>query len=344
MARVLIVTDAWHPQVNGVVRTLDATTRTLRDFGHVVEVIEPSAYPTAPVPFYPEIRLAAPRLDRLTRRVRQFAPEHIHIATEGPLGLAVRRLCRALGWRFTTSYHTRFPEYLRTLARVPESVGYTFLKWFHAPASAMMVATPSLEKELTERGFRPPMRRWSRGVDLEMFQPRPRPDAPWPRPILLYVGRVSAEKGIDNFLRIDVPGTKVIVGDGPARPDLQRRFPDVQFLGYRKGADLAECYALADLFVFPSRTDTFGVVLIEALACGLPVAAYPVTGPIDIITDDRCGALDDDLGAAVRRALESGDRDICAAVGQSYTWANSTRQFLGNLVPARGAWVTTQTP
>lgn len=333
MARILIVTDAWHPQVNGVVRTLDTTARTLRAWGHAVEVVEPGAFPTAAVPFYPEIRLAAPRPDRLTDRVKGFRPDHVHIATEGPLGLLVRRICRAAGLRFSTSYHTRFPEYLRTLAGVPEPVGYAVLRWFHAPAAAMMVATPSLEKELTARGFRPPVRRWSRGVDLTLFKPRPRGDSPWPRPVLLYVGRVSTEKGIDDFLRLTVPGTKVVVGDGPARPELERRYPDARFLGYRQGEALAECYAGADLFVFPSRTDTFGVVLIEALACGVPVAAYPVTGPVDVVTDARCGALDEDLGAAVERALRTADRAVCAEVGRSYTWENCTGQFLGNLVP-----------
>ena len=333
MSRILIATDAWHPQVNGVVRTLDATTRTLRDFGHAVEVVEPSAYPTAAVPFYPEIRLAAARPDRLTDRVKRFRPDHVHIATEGPLGLLVRRICRVAGWRFTTSYHTRFPEYLRTLARVPEPVGYAALRRFHDPAAAMMVATPSLEKELKARGFRPPIRRWSRGVDLTLFKPRPREESAWPRPVLLYVGRVSAEKGIDDFLRLDGPGTKVVVGDGPARAGLERRYPGAKFLGYLKGEALAECYANADVFVFPSRTDTFGVVLIEALACGLPAAAYPVTGPIDIITDDRCGALDENLGTAVERALRFGDRAACAEVGRTYTWDNCTRQFLANLVP-----------
>jgi glycosyltransferase involved in cell wall biosynthesis len=216
---------------------------------------------------------------------------------------------------------------------VPEGVTYRILRWFHNGSSALMVATPSLEADLRRRGFTAPMRRWSRGVDLGLFRPRPPGATPHPRPVLLYVGRVSAEKGVEDFLRLKSAGTKLVIGDGPARADLERRYPEAVFLGYRKGEDLAECYAAADLFVFPSRTDTFGIVLIEALACGVPVAAYPVTGPADIVTRPELGALDDDLGAAVERALRTGDRAACAAEGRTYTWENCTRQFLGNLVP-----------
>ena len=337
MARILIATDAWHPQVNGVVRTLDTTANTLRELGHVVEVVDPSGFGTLGVPFYPEIQVALARPGRLYRRVRAFRPDHVHIATEGPIGLGVRQFCRHYGWNFTTSYHTRFPEYLRQLARVPEAGPYAFLRWFHRRSSTVMIATPSLEAELIGRGFTAPMKRWSRGVDLTQFRPRPRTDrSDWPGPVLLYVGRVSKEKGIDEFLCLDVPGTKVVVGDGPARAGLERHYPDAKFLGYRKGDALAECYAAADLFVFPSRTDTFGIVLIEALASGLPVAAYPVTGPIDVITDDRFGVLDENLGRAVGRALATADRAACVAEAGRYTWANCTRQFRANLVPVRG--------
>jgi glycosyltransferase involved in cell wall biosynthesis len=333
--RILIATDAWHPQVNGVVRTLDATARTLRGMGHTVEVLSPDGFAQVAVPFYPEIRVCLPRPGRVDGRVRRFRPDHVHIATEGPLGQLVRRFCRLRGWRFTTSYHTKFPEYLRTLAGVPERLSYRVLRWFHDGASAVMVATPSLEKELKARGFAAPVRRWSRGVDLELFRPRPKGESPYPRPVLLSVGRVSAEKGVEDFLKLDAPGTKVVVGDGPARAELRRRFPRAVFLGYRKGEELAACYAAADLFVFPSRTDTFGLVVIEALACGLPVTGYAATGPIDIVTDDRCGALDPDLGAAVARALRTGDPAACVAEGRKYTWANCTGQFLANLVPVR---------
>ena len=338
MARILIATDAWHPQVNGVVRTLDTTAATLRALGHVVEVVEPSGFGTVAVPFYPEIRVGLARPGRLYRQVRQFRPEHVHIATEGPIGLGVRQFCRHYRWNFTTSYHTRFPEYLRQLARVPEAGPYAFLRWFHRRSGTVMVATPSLEAELAGRGFTAPMKRWSRGVDLALFRPRSRPaERQWPGPVMLYVGRVSKEKGIDEFLSLNVPGTKIVVGDGPARAGLERKFPAAQFLGYRRGEALAECYAAADLFVFPSQTDTFGIVLIEAMACGLPVAAYPVTGPKDVITDEKYGALDADLGRAVERALVTGDRAACVAEAGRYTWANCTRQFLANLVPVRGS-------
>ncbi len=336
MARILIATDAWHPQVNGVVRTLDATARTLREMGHAVEVIEPSAFGRVPVPFYPEIPVCFPPPGRVDGHIRRFRPDHVHVSTEGPIGLVVRRACRLRGWHFSTSYHTKFPEYLRELARVPEGVTYRFLRWFHDGSSALMAATPSLEAELKRRGFTAPIRRWSRGVDLALFRPRPRGESPYPRPVLLYVGRVSVEKGVEDFLRLEVKGTKLIVGDGPARADWERRYPDAVFLGYRKGEELAGCYAAADLFVFPSKTDTFGVVLIEALACGLPVAAYPATGPVDIVTRPELGALDADLGRAVEAALRTGVPAACAEEGRKYTWENCTRQFLANLVPLGG--------
>ncbi len=333
MARILIATDAWHPQVSGVVRTLDTTARLLRAWGHAVEVVEPGGFPSVPTPFYPEIPLSVMRPGRVYERVHTFRPDHVHISTEGPLGFWVRRFCRRMGWRFTTSYHTRFPEYLHRLARVPEGITYRFLKWFHGCSSCMMVATPSLEKELVDRGFAAPIRRWSRGVDLGTFCPRPKAASSYPRPILLYVGRVSHEKGIDDFLKLKTAGTKLVVGDGPARAVLEREHRGAVFLGYRRGDALGAVYASADLFVFPSRTDTFGIVLIEALASGLPVAAYPVTGPMDIVTRDELGALDTDLGRAVERALASGKPGACAEEGARYTWARCTQQFLGNLVP-----------
>ena len=332
MARILIATDAWHPQVNGVVRTLDTTSRMLRSMGHTVEVVEPSAYPQQPIPFYPEIRVCYPYPGHLDRRIRKFAPDYIHISTEGPIGLAVRRFCTMNAWRFSTSYHTKFPEYLHRLAWVPESATYAMLRWFHNGGSSLMVATPSLEADLIERGFTSPIRRWSRGVDLTLFRPRPR-SGDYTKPVMLYVGRVSKEKGIDDFLNAKVPGTKIVVGDGPARADLEKRFPEVVFLGYRSGEALGECYASADLFVFPSKTDTFGLVMIEAMACGVPVAAYPVTGPIDIVTRPELGALDADLGTAITRALQTGQREACIAEAGTYTWENCTKQFLSNLVP-----------
>ena len=332
MARILIATDAWHPQVSGVVRTLETTVRVLRDWGHAVEVIEPTPYPSIPTPFYPEIPICYPRPGRVYERVLKFRPDHVHISTEGMLGLLVRRFCRKMGWNFSSSYHTRFPEYLRRLAGVPEGITYCFLRWFHGRSSSIMVATPSLEKELLARGFRAPMRRWSRGVDLAIFHPRAKVETGYRRPVLLYVGRVSHEKGIDDFLELKTPGTKVVVGNGPARASLEREYPNAVFIGFRAGEELGEIYSSADLFVFPSKTDTFGVVVIEALASGLPVAAYPVTGPADIIRDETLGALDNDLGRAVERALDTGNSAACAAEGARYTWENCTRQFLANLV------------
>ena len=335
MARILIATDAWHPQVNGVVRTLDTTLKKLRELGHIVEVLEPSAYPQMSAPFYPEIRFALATPGRIDRRIRTFRPEHVHISTEGPLGLLARRHCRKRGWKFSTSYHTKFPEYLHALARVPERWSNRMLRWFHNGASAMMVATPSLEADLKSRGFTAPVRRWSRGVDRGIFRSRAKVESPHPRPVLLYVGRVSVEKGIEEFLKLDTPGTKVIVGDGPIRAILEKRYPAAKFLGYRTGEDLGACYAAADLFVFPSRTDTFGLVVIEALACGLPVAAFPATGPIDILTRAELGCCDDDLKRAIEQALRFGDRQACIVEGASYTWEHCTEQFLGNLVPVR---------
>jgi glycosyltransferase involved in cell wall biosynthesis len=335
MARILIATDAWHPQLNGVVRTLDTTARTLGSWGHTVEIVEPKAFPRQPFPYYPEIRVSFPLPCRVDPRLRRFRPDHVHIATEGPIGLMVRRACRLFGWQFTTSYHTKFPEYLHTLTGFPESWAYCFLKWFHGGAAANLVATPSLEADLTRRRFCGPFRRWSRGVDLSLFRPRSKSNVPFPRPVMLYAGRVSAEKNLDAFLSLDLPGTKMIVGDGPARCELQAKYPSAVFTGVKRGEELATLYADADLFVFPSRTDTFGIVLIEALASGLPVAAYPVTGPLDIVTRPELGALHDDLKTAIAMALKTGDPDSCAAEGQTYTWERSTRQFLEHLSPVK---------
>jgi glycosyltransferase involved in cell wall biosynthesis len=337
--RILLATDAWRPQVNGVVRTWETSIARLRKLGHAVEVIEPMLFPGTPCPFYPEIRLCLPMTRAIAQRIKAFAPDVIHIATEGPIGLAVRLYCRRRGVCFTTSYHTRFPEYLQRLVRVPERWTYAYMRWFHRRSSAIMVATPSLEEELRERGFSPPMKRWSRGVDLDLFHPRPKTLFDFPQPILLYVGRVSLEKGIDDFLRLKTAGTKVIVGDGPARDRFEKQYAEVKFLGYRKGEALAECYANADVFVFPSKTDTFGLVVVEALASGIPVAAYPVVGPIDIVTDPKAGALDVDLGLAVERALNETDPRACVELGRQYTWEACTEQLLGNFVNVRAASV-----
>lgn len=330
--KILLATDAWRPQVNGVVRTWETSIRHLRDRGHAVEVIEPGQFPSTPVPFYPEIRLCLPWQNQLAERVRSFQPDAIHIATEGPIGLSMRTFCGRRRWRFTTSYHTKFPEYLREMVHLPTSLSYRYMRWFHSASSSILVATPTLEKELIARRFAPPIRRWSRGVDLELFHPRPKTPSDFPRPHLLYVGRVSKEKGIEDFLKAKTPGTKFVVGDGPIRERLEKLYPEAKFLGYRRGLALAEVYANCDLFVFPSRTDTFGLVLIEALASGLPVAAYPVLGPIDIVDDEKAGALDENLEVAVERALKRCDSANAVALGRQYTWERCTDQLLGSIV------------
>lgn len=332
--RLLLATDAWRPQVNGVVRTWETSLDHLRRRGFETAVIQPGQFPRLPNPLYPEIRLALPGRRRVTELIRTFAPDVVHVATEGPIGLAVRAFCVRHRWRFTTSYHSKFPEYLQQLAGVPAGWSYRFLRWFHGAASGVLVSTPSLEAELAARGFRN-LRRWSRGVDLSLFTPRPKTWAQYPRPVLLYAGRVSKEKNIEAFLALDHPGTKVVVGDGPHRERLQRDYPKAVFLGYRTGAALAECYANADVFVFPSRTDTFGLVMIEAMACGTPVAAYPVVGPIDVVTDPKVGRLDEDLGRAVAVALRDGDPAACVCHARQFTWERCTEQLVNSFVPAR---------
>jgi len=329
--RILIATDAWHPQVNGVVRTLDTTTRTLRAMGHIVEVLSPEGFSQIPIPFYPEIPLCFPRPGTVNRRIQSFRPDCVHIATEGPIGLVVRHYCRQRTWNFTTSYHTKFPEYAQTLTGFPARWSYRYLRWFHNRAATIMVATPSLEADLQQRGFITPIRRWSRGVDFSVFRAGEKQRGQYPVPVLLYVGRVSVEKNIEAFLALETSGTKVIVGDGPARAVLQAKYPQAVFLGFLKGEALTAAYSTADLFVFPSKTDTFGLVMIEAMACGLPVAAFPVTGPIDIITKPTFGALDEDLGTAIGKALATGQRAACIEEARRYSWENCTRQFVENL-------------
>ncbi|WP_447761644.1 glycosyltransferase family 4 protein [Sphingopyxis panaciterrae] len=334
--RILIVTDAWEPQVNGVVRTLQATIGELRKSGHEVEVISPDLFRSIPCPSYGEIRLAFAGWRRVGRMIARFAPQAIHISTEGPLGFAARRWCLKNGFPFTTAYHTRFPEYVA--ARLPLSPAFMwrFIRWFHRPARHIMVATRSLARELADQGLGQTMM-WERGVDHALFHPdrAQHPGfAELQRPIQLYVGRVAVEKNIGAFLDTVQPGTKVIVGDGPALSDLAARHPDALFLGKLGGEALASAYAGADVFVFPSRTDTFGLVVIEALSCGTPVAAYPVPGPGDIVTGGA-GALDENLDAAIAAALEC-DRNDAAALGARYNWPGCTAQFLKALtfVPA----------
>jgi glycosyltransferase involved in cell wall biosynthesis len=327
---VAIVTDAWHPQVNGVVRTLATTGDELRSMGHRVTFITPADFRTIPCPTYPEIRLSVLPQRKVARLLEAAAPCAIHIATEGPLGHAARRYCLARGLPFTTAYHTKFPEYVHARSGIPPSWTYAVMRRFHAPSSGVMVATRSLRRELEAHGFAN-IRDWTRGVDIALFHPRP-PTLDLPRPILMYVGRVAVEKNIGAFLALDRPGTKVVVGDGPQRAELERRYPGVVFVGAKQGEDLAAHYASADVFVFPSRTDTFGLVLIEALASGVPVAAYPVPGPLDVIADSGAGALDDDLGLAVDRALTI-DREAARAHALNFTWRRCAETFVDNLQP-----------
>ncbi len=328
--RLLIVTDAWAPQVNGVVRTLETLGKDLEALGHEVLYATPEGRFTVPLPTYSEIRLAVFPRKSLQRMIDNFAPDAIHIATEGPLGLSARAICLKRAIPFTTSFHTRFPEYVHArFPIVPESAVYSFLRWFHGPANTLMVATPSLKLELEAHGFRN-VRIWSRGVDVEKFRPIPEARLPFEHPIWLYVGRVAIEKNIEAFLDLGLPGTKVIIGDGPARAQLERRYPEARFLGPKIGEDLVSHYAASDVFVFPSKTDTFGLVMLEALACGVPVAAFPVQGPRDVIGDSSVAVLDDDLGRACLKAATI-SRDACRAFALTRSWRACTAQFLSNL-------------
>ncbi|BBD98183.1 glycosyltransferase family 1 protein [Sphingobium amiense] len=329
--RIAIVTDAWTPQVNGVVRTLQTIRAELECMGHAVEVISPDLYGSIPCPTYPEIRLALVRASVVGQAIAAFRPDAVHLATEGPLCLAARRWCLRTGVPFTTAYHTHFPDYVAQRTGLPAAWFWRYIRWFHGPAQAVLVSTRSVREQLRAHGLAN-VRPWGRGVDLAAFTPDAPPPAIFaglPRPIMLCVGRVAVEKNLEAFLAADHPGSKVVIGDGPARATLERACPQAHFLGPLFGAELAGAYAGADVFVFPSRTDTFGLVMIEALACGTPVAAHPVTGPIDIVTPDT-GALGDDLSAAIAAALTK-DRAACAAYGRSFTWDRSAREFLSGL-------------
>lgn len=332
--RILIVSDAWRPQVNGVVRTLSVVADGLTAMGDAVEVIGPDRFTNLPMPGYAEIRLAIAPKRRLSRLVADFSPEIIHIATEGPLGWAMRALCRRNRWPFTTAFHTRFPEYLEARTRIPANLSWRVMRRFHEAGDGTFAATASLRDELAKRGFTK-IQAWTRGVDLKKFNPAARDE--WqglPRPVFLYAGRVAIEKNIEAFLTLDLPGSKVVVGDGPALPSLRQKFPEVTFTGYRENGALARSYAGADVFVFPSRTDTFGLVLLEALAAGTPVAAFPVTGPVDVITDERVGALDEDLHSACLKALNC-DRGICRRHAEAWSWDACVAQFRAALVPIK---------
>jgi glycosyltransferase involved in cell wall biosynthesis len=327
--RILIATDAWHPQVNGVVRTLTSLARSASALGAEIDFLTPDGFPSLGVPTYPGLRVAWPDRREIAARIEAAAPDAIHIATEGPIGWAARAYCRRRNLAFTTSYTTRFPEYIAVRTMIPASVSYAVLRYFHAAAAVTMVATASLRQELSARGFAR-LGTWTRGVDTSLFRPDDPAVLDLPRPIFMTVGRVAVEKNLEAFLALDLPGTKVVIGDGPQKAELQRRYPNARFLGEKTGHDLTSHLAAADVFVFPSRTDTFGVVQLEALACGTPVAAFPVTGPLDVIADHPVGALDVDLRLACLRALEV-SRQVCRSFALERSWENSARQFIGNL-------------
>jgi glycosyltransferase involved in cell wall biosynthesis len=327
-----LVTDAWTPQINGVVVTLRNTMTWLERFGHEVRVISPDGFRAMPMPTYPEIPLALMPGRRVAQIFRDFDPDAIHVATEGPLGIAARNYCVRNGLAFTTAYHTCFPEYVKARFGIPLGMTYAFLRWLHRPSAAVMVATPAIRRLLAERRF-PNLADWSRGVDTALFNPR-RDQWSYRAPVFLYVGRVAVEKNIAAFLELELPGTKLVVGDGPQRAQLQRRFTDAVFVGAKTGAELASFYQRADVFVFPSLTDTFGLVLLEAMACGTPVAAFPVRGPIDVVRDSAVGVLSTDLRSAALAALKL-DRAAVRRYAEPYGWEHCSRQFLSHLAPAR---------
>jgi glycosyltransferase involved in cell wall biosynthesis len=327
--RLLIATDAWQPQVNGVVRTLEALSRRLRGLGAAVSFVTPEGFPSFPVPTYPDLRCALPSRREIARRIEDAKPDAIHIATEGTIGHAVRAYCLREGRPFTTSYMTRFPEYVSARVPIPECWSYALLRRFHSAATVTMVSTASLMAELTERRFRN-IGLWTRGVDTDLFKPAPAADIDLPRPMFISVGRVAVEKNLEAFLSLPLPGSKVVIGTGPQEAELRQRFPETTFLGLLEGAALAAHLAAADVFVFPSKTDTFGIVQLEALACGVPVAAYPVTGPRDVISGNPVGVLHDDLETACMEALKVSRAD-CRDFALTRSWDKSARQFLGHV-------------
>ena len=333
--RILMVTDAWRPQVNGVVHTLERLTETLKTLGVEVTFLTPNLFPTLPMPTYPDIRLALTTPRRVRKLIEESQANHVHIVTEGPLGLMARRYCLARKQPFTTSYHTRFPEYVTARLPIPEDWTYGWLKSFHNSGQGTMVATPSLARDLEARGFNK-LQPWTRGVDIDHFTPDKRGELDFPRPIFLCVGRVAVEKNLGAFLDLDLPGSKVIVGEGPEFEKLKAKYPDAHFLGHRPNNELARIYASADVFVFPSRTDTFGNVIIEALASGTPVAGFPVTGPVDIVGDGVGGIVSEDLRQAALAALEI-DRAAARARAMRYTWTACAEMYLDNIRAARAS-------
>jgi len=328
--KILIVTDAWKPQVNGVVTTLELLGHELKAMGHEVRYATPQGRFSVPLPTYPEIRLAIFPRKGLEKIIAEFAPDAVHIATEGTMGMSARAICIRHGIEFTTAFHTRYPEYVHArFPFIPESLVWAWERWFHSRGVATMARTPAMKRELLAHGFKN-VRLWEGGVDVERFRPIPDASWPYPGPVFLYVGRVSIEKNIEAFLKLDLPGTKVVVGPGPATAELAGKYPQVKFLGPKSGEELVRAYAASDVTVFPSLTDTFGLVMLESLACGTPVATFPRDVMLDVVGNCPAAALDEDLGAACRRALTL-PRDQARAFVLGHSAAASTAQFLGNL-------------
>lgn len=333
MKKILLVTDAWAPQVNGVVRVQDAHIAILRRRGYEVSVIEPSQFATVPLPLYPEIRLAVLPRRRVARTIEEFRPDAVHVMTEGPLGWAARHVCRSRDIPFTTWYHSHFQLYVDARFRGLLHPMYILLRRFHAAAARTMVSTEGLKRELEAAGFRNivivPL-----GVDVEHFKRNPSPPLPpLPSPVFLYFSRIAAEKSPEEFLELDLPGTKLVIGDGPDRIRLEKEYGGTnRFVGYKRGQELVDWLSLADVFVFPSRTETFGLVALEALACGIPVAAHDVMGPRDIITEGKDGYLGEDLKEAALKCLAL-SRDDCRATAVTYSWDHSADEFVRHLVP-----------
>lgn len=335
--KIMIVTDAWEPQVNGVVRTLKQTCHELRLTGHEIEMITPNQFKTIPCPTYPDISLSLFPGKGVARKIKDFEPDAIHIATEGPLGLSARAYAVRNRLPFSTAYHTRFPEYVHARTGIPIAWTYAFLRWFHGPSMAVMAPTIVVKDDLEKFGFTNVVL-WSRGVDTEVFHMQESKALNSAHPIFLYVGRVAIEKNINAFLEIDLPGSKWVVGDGPAMAKIKQQYPNVNYLGVLNQPELAKVYAAADVFVFPSKTDTFGLVLLEAMACGTPVAAYPVTGPIDVLGDSPAGAMNEDLRTACLAALKI-PREVARAHAERFSWRASTEQFARHLKPVVSAAV-----
>ena len=329
--RITLISDAWHPQVNGIVTAVMQLSRALTRLGHAVTIVTPEPFRTWPCPGYPDVRLAFLCGPRLRPLIDASAPDAIHLMTEGPVGFAARRYCRHRSWPYTSSFHSQFPEYLNLRAGVPLAISYGYLRWFHRRSRHVMVGTDSLVERLSARGFRR-LATWPLGVDTDLFQPRGKGAIDAQRPIFLYLGRIAVEKSVEEFLRLQLPGTKVLIGDGPQRPELEAGYPNARFLGYRTGPALARSLSAADVLVFPSRTDTFGLAMLEALACGVPVAAYPVPGPLDAVRDPRVGRLDTDLRRAALDAL-SLSPTACRRYALRWSWTASATRFVRLLAP-----------